>query len=104
LASRDKFDREYRAIIAALQRHRRAVGLTQWDLARALGTDQSQISKLERSERRLDIVDYLRICRAVGLDPGKPLRHAHPAELLEFGQYNHQFSKLNAGCQSIIFN
>jgi hypothetical protein len=36
--------------------------------------DQSQISKLERSERRLDIVDYLRICRAIGLDPGKPLR------------------------------
>jgi transcriptional regulator with XRE-family HTH domain len=43
-------------------------------LARALGTDQSQISKLERSERRLDVVDYLRICRAIGLDPGKPLR------------------------------
>jgi transcriptional regulator with XRE-family HTH domain len=74
LAGRDKFDREYRAIIAMLQRHRRAAGLTQSDLARALGTDRSQISKLERSERRLDIVDYLRICRAIGLDPGKPLR------------------------------
>ena len=60
MASRDKFDREYRAIIATLQRHRKAAGLTQWDLAHALGTDQSQISKLERSERRLDIVDYLR--------------------------------------------
>jgi transcriptional regulator with XRE-family HTH domain len=74
LASRDKFDREYRAIIAMLQRHRQAAGMTQWDLARALGTDQSQISKLERSECRLDIVDYLRICRAIGVDPGKPLR------------------------------
>ena len=74
LASRDKFDREYRAIIAMLQSHRKAAGITQWDLARALGTDQSQISKLERSERRLDVVDYLRICRAIGLDPGKPLR------------------------------
>lgn len=74
MASRDKFDREYRAIIATLQRHRKAAGMTQWDLARALATDQSQISKLERSERRLDIVDYLRICRAIGLDPGKPLR------------------------------
>ena len=74
MASRDKFDREYRAIIATLQRRRKAAGMTQRDLARALGTDQSQISKLERSERRLDIVDYLRICRAIGLDPGKPLR------------------------------
>jgi len=43
-------------------------------MARALGTDQSQVSKLERSERRLDIVDYLRICRAIGLDPAKPSR------------------------------
>ena len=48
--------------------------MTQWDLAGALGIDQWQISKLERSERRLDIVDDLRICRAIGLDPGKPLR------------------------------
>ena len=80
MASRDKFDREYRAIIAILISHRKAAGLTQWDLARALGTDQSQISKLERSERRLDIVDYLRLCRAIGLDPGKPLRS------VDFGQ------------------
>jgi hypothetical protein len=43
LASRDKFDREYRAIIAMLQSHRKAVGMTQWDLARALRIDQSQI-------------------------------------------------------------
>jgi hypothetical protein len=42
-------------------------------LARALRTDQSQISKLDRSERRMDVVD-LRICRAIGLDPGKRLR------------------------------
>ena len=74
MANRDKFDREYRAIIEMLQRHRIAAGVTQWDLARALGTDQSQISKLERSERRLDIIDYVRICRAIGLDPGKPVR------------------------------
>ncbi len=74
LASRDKFDREYRTIIAMLPSHRKAAGMTQWDLVRALLTDRSQISKLERSERRLDIVDYLRICRAIGLDPGKPLR------------------------------
>lgn len=76
MASRDKFDREYRAIVEALKRSRKAAGVTQWDLARALGTDQSQISKLERSERRLDIMDYLRICQAIGIDPGKPLRSA----------------------------
>jgi transcriptional regulator with XRE-family HTH domain len=76
LASRDKFNREYRAIIAMLQSHPDGSGMIQWDLARALGTDQSQISKLERSERRLDIVDFLRICRAIGRDPEKRLRSA----------------------------
>jgi hypothetical protein len=55
--------------------------MTQWDLARALRADQSQVSKLGRSERRLHIVDYLRICRAVGFDPGKPLRS------VEFGKF-----------------
>jgi hypothetical protein len=54
LASRDTFDREYRAIIAMLQSHRRRAGMTQWGLGPRRGTDQSQISKLERSERRLE--------------------------------------------------
>jgi hypothetical protein len=49
LAGRDKFDREYRAIIAILRRHRKAAAVSQWDLARARGTDQSWISTLERS-------------------------------------------------------
>lgn len=74
MANRDKFDRDYRVIVEALKRARKAAGVTQWDLAHALGTDQSQISKLERSERRLDIIDYLRICHVIGIDPGEPLR------------------------------
>lgn len=74
MSNRDKFDREYRAIVETLKLNRKAAGVTQWDLAHALGTDQSQISKLERSERRLDVIDYLRICHAIGIDPGEPLR------------------------------
>jgi len=74
VARRDTFGPEYRAIIDQLVAARRAAGKTQIDLAEALGTDQSQISKIERSERRLDIIDYLRLCRAIGIDPGDPLR------------------------------
>ena len=48
--------------------------MTQWDLARKVGTDQSQISKFERRERRMDIADYARICEALNLDPGDLLR------------------------------
>jgi hypothetical protein len=43
-------------------------------LARAPGTDQSQISNRECSQRRLDIVDYLRIRRATGFGPRSPFR------------------------------
>lgn len=74
MARRDTFGREYRALIERLVEHRRAIGMTQADLAQAIGTDQSQISKVERIQRRLDIIDYVRICRAIGLDPGEPLR------------------------------
>lgn len=76
MARRDTFGPEYRVIIGRLVEHRRAAGLTQVDLAQALGTDQSQISKIERLQRRLDIIDYVRVCRAIGVDPGEPLRGA----------------------------
>jgi transcriptional regulator with XRE-family HTH domain len=65
----------YRAIVDGLVAHRKEAKVTQWELARRLKTDQSQISKFERGERRLDIVDYLRICEAIGIDPGKLLKH-----------------------------
>lgn len=74
MARRDTFGREYRALIATLVKRRKAAGLTQWDLARVLRTEQSRVSKMERYEIRLDVVDYVRICRAIGLDPGEPLR------------------------------
>jgi transcriptional regulator with XRE-family HTH domain len=74
VARRDTFGSEYQAIIARLVERRRAKGLTQVDLARAIGTDQSQISKIERAERRLDLIDYLRVCQALELDPAEPAR------------------------------
>ncbi len=69
-----KSDTYYGRIIDGLIRRRKEIGMTQWDLARKVGTDQSQISKLERRERRLDVADYARICRAIDLDPGELLR------------------------------
>lgn len=72
-----KRDSFYRSIIDGLIRYREEIGMTQWELARKLGTDQSQISKFERRERRLDVADYARICHAIGLDPGKLLAEPH---------------------------
>jgi transcriptional regulator with XRE-family HTH domain len=44
-------------------------GLTQAELAARIGRDQSHISLIEGSQRRLDVVEFLEIAKALGLDP-----------------------------------
>jgi transcriptional regulator with XRE-family HTH domain len=74
VAQRDKFDPLYQRLIDALIKERKARGLTQIDVAGRMGTDQSQISKFERFERRLDIIDFVRYCRAIEIDAPDFLR------------------------------
>ena len=58
------------AVFVGVVRHARVtVGLTQEELARALGRPQSFVSKSERRERRIDVVEFIEIARALGLDP-----------------------------------
>ncbi|MEJ1929571.1 helix-turn-helix transcriptional regulator [Nostoc sp. NIES-2111] len=48
---------------------RQNAGLTQRDLAQKLDRPQSFVSKYERRERRLDVVEFFEIARAIGFDP-----------------------------------
>lgn len=59
-----------RELIAA----REARGLTQADLARALGRSQSFVSKYEVGERRLDVVDFVLVCNHLDVKAGDLLR------------------------------
>ncbi len=52
---------------------RKSSGLTQVELANNLGVDQSFISKVERGERRLDIVEFLSYCKALKTSPSDAL-------------------------------
>jgi transcriptional regulator with XRE-family HTH domain len=52
-------------IAAKVRNKRTQLGLTQRDLARALGKPQSFISKLETAERRLDFIDAIRLARVL---------------------------------------
>lgn len=45
--------------------------MTQGQLADKLGETQSFVSKFERGERRLDVVELIHICRAMGISPAK---------------------------------
>lgn len=57
----------------ALVDARRGAGLTQYELADRLGVDQTYISKYESCRRRLDVIEFLRIVGAIGVDPAKLL-------------------------------
>lgn len=54
---------------ATLIAARTEAGLTQRQLADRLGRPQSFVSKYERGERRLDIVELIEIAKALGIDP-----------------------------------
>jgi transcriptional regulator with XRE-family HTH domain len=57
----------YQVLVDCLRRARLRAGLTQSDLASKLGSAQPYVSKYERSERRLDILEAREICIALGL-------------------------------------
>jgi transcriptional regulator with XRE-family HTH domain len=50
---------------------RKAAGLTQHALALRLKKPQSFIAKYEGGERRLDVVEFIAVARALGADPLK---------------------------------
>ncbi len=53
---------------------RKKAGLTQQDVADALGRPQSFVAKYEGGERRLDVVEFLQVAAALGADPVKIVR------------------------------
>ncbi|MCG5243682.1 helix-turn-helix domain-containing protein [Azospirillum doebereinerae] len=69
----------YRVLVDALVEARKTAGLTQQDLAHRLGKPQSFVAKVENRERRLDVVEFITLSRAVGLDPQTALRRVEDA-------------------------
>lgn len=47
---------------------------TQVDLASSLGKPQSYVSKYESGERRLDVIEFMLICKALSVKPGDVLK------------------------------
>jgi transcriptional regulator with XRE-family HTH domain len=60
------FTTEYRVLLRLLREIREAAHVTQVQLAEKLGQSQSFVSKCERGERRLDMVQMRTICRLLG--------------------------------------
>jgi transcriptional regulator with XRE-family HTH domain len=56
-------------VVEVLRRARTEAGLTQVELAHRIGRDQSHVSLIEGSQRRLDLVEFDELARAIGVDP-----------------------------------
>jgi transcriptional regulator with XRE-family HTH domain len=65
---------EYARLIAMLVAARQAAGVRQQKLAAKLGRPQSFIAKYEGGERRIDVVEFIAIVRALDADPVKLFR------------------------------
>ena len=62
------FTSEYQSLLRHLRQVRRNSGLTQVQLGERLGQPQAIISKCERGERRLDVIELRAYCAAMGVN------------------------------------
>lgn len=69
----------YRRLCELLVEARKAKGLSQMTLAERLGWLQTAVSKYERGERRLDLVEFLDVAQALEIDPHKIIRQLQTA-------------------------
>ena len=58
---------EYRALVSSLRRRREVLGLTQSDVARALGWKQQTYAAVEGGTRRLDILEFVAVGEQLSL-------------------------------------
>jgi transcriptional regulator with XRE-family HTH domain len=63
--------REHRALCALLADARTEAGLTQRDLALRLKRPHSYVAKIEGGERRIDVLEFIELARALRADPVK---------------------------------
>jgi transcriptional regulator with XRE-family HTH domain len=65
---------EHVRLIKLLIAAREKAGMTQQQLADKLGKHQSFVAKYEGGERRIDVIEFLHIARALGFDASRAIR------------------------------
>ena len=65
---RSVFSDAYGIFLEELVAARREAGMTQVELADTLGRPQPFVSYFERGERRIDVIEFVAIARALGID------------------------------------
>jgi len=68
------FEGDHQHLVEVLVQARKAAGLTQTDIAQRIGRDQTFISLIERGQRRVDVIEFISLAKAIGNDPVKLLK------------------------------
>ncbi|HEV7227747.1 helix-turn-helix transcriptional regulator [Brevundimonas sp.] len=69
----------YASVLRVLIEARKTAGLTQAELARRVGSQQPVISLIERGVRRVDVVEFYVLARAMALEPAAAFAKATDA-------------------------
>jgi transcriptional regulator with XRE-family HTH domain len=68
------YQKPYRAVIEWLKDERKKGGHSMRAIAIALSVPHTWVAKVEGGERRLDLLEYVRLCAVLGADPATGLR------------------------------
>jgi transcriptional regulator with XRE-family HTH domain len=63
------FTAAHRELVTAVKELRKKAGLSQRQLADALGREQNFVARIETGQRRVDLIEFVQICRACGAEP-----------------------------------
>lgn len=69
----------HQKLCSLLSEARSQVPMVQAELSDRLGRPQSFVSKYERGERRLDVIEFLEVCQGMGADPYAIIRQVEQA-------------------------
>lgn len=68
------YQTRYLQLVDALINARKKAGLTQVQVAIQLSKPQSYIAKVEGSDRKLDVVEFVALCEVIGQDPSELIK------------------------------
>lgn len=68
----------YKKLRESLVAARHSASMTQQEVARRMGRQQSFVSKYESGERHLDVVEFIEVCGALGVSPVSVMRALVP--------------------------
>ena len=68
------YQESYRALVATLRDTRHRQGLRQEDVAGCLGVTRTWVSKVESCELRMDMVQFVALCRVLRVDASRLVR------------------------------